>query len=143
MVTKCVRLQSKCANGRVDKMLKQLLNLSKEHKEESLHYCCLFSVFNDIKIKSHRNKKKKIWYICRWNDNMQNVSNYYSWVKSPWALIKLLSLLLCLKTSVLVKRKKSSTYRGNSKNWVIGMRSKGKKKRVGWVDAEILKHLIV
>ena len=60
MVTKCVRLQSKCANGRVDKMLKQLLNLSKEHKEESLHYCCLFSVFNDIKIKSHRNKKKKI-----------------------------------------------------------------------------------
>lgn len=58
MVKKCVHLQSKCANGRVDKMLKQLLNLCKEHKEESLYYCCLFSVFNDIKIKSHRNKKE-------------------------------------------------------------------------------------
>ena len=45
MVKKCVRLQSKCANGRVDKMLKQLLNLCKQHKEESLYYCCLFFSF--------------------------------------------------------------------------------------------------
>ena len=41
-------------------MLKQLLNLCKEHKEESLYYHCLFPVFNDVKIKSHRDKKKKI-----------------------------------------------------------------------------------
>lgn len=51
----------KCAKAaEVDKMLKQLLNLCKEHKEESLYYCCLFSVFNDIKIKVTE-IKRKLW----------------------------------------------------------------------------------